>query len=470
MRKLTLCLAMAAAFIATGAVNAHALVESGWYAGHTTVEQQAIEDYLYKMSAQGTTPYAGDAATTADAVATEALVPSATGEVTADVAAQTTTADIAVGLLPDVFATTPAAVLYPSALGAFGVGFLIGTGINQKFLRIGLPDGAAPAGSVSNFDYLNGQLVLYPANYDFYFGATTDQAEYLYEAYLSGTTYRPVRWFNSPCQFTGFEPPPLARMRTNVPTTANCYVPATGGTAPITVMYPYFLKKDLLRLGIIHPYSASTDPAPNATVASPPDPGASPVGTALGPLLDSDGYDSLRQYLDWAKEPDRAPEEDPRKTGIPPKLSPEDQACQSTAVPGTDPGPRKPGTTGDERAGLVKQYTQVLNPGTNKKGTVNLYWGNKYGWGYRKIALKHGWNSQDDTWTSVALKTPTTITSNRGSTTSWKYDFVYTQNGTPCKRRVIVEYKVDPYFPRTGTHLAYNIITSFSAAAANLSP
>jgi len=193
---------------------------------------------------------------------------------------------------------------------------------------------------------------------------------------------------------------------------------------------------------------------------APADPGVATTRPAIAAALDGDGQDYTRAFIDWAQEPDRQPEEDPRKTGVPPKVAVKDRPClPSGSGPAPNPGDSKPATS------VVTTFTNVLNPATGKNVSVKLYWGTD-GWGYRHIVIKHGWTAKDAADTALALK-DRSPKPNGTRTTSWLYDYTYigSDRVTQCYRRVVLELGItDPSFPTPTKPAPKHIITSFAGA------
>lgn len=442
------------------ASSAGATASPGWMASHSEADQQAIVNYVYDTAPQGVVPYPGG--------------PAATGQQIADMAAAAADgheypllpefADEQLDLLGRSRLLPPPGpevpFLYPAAAGvaAFAAGWEIGTGLRAVFVKLWSPDNTSTGGSFT-WD----QLSWMPYGTEIYYGARVEQqpGAYLFHGWLNGTPFGPARWFEPPCAFSGYSGPAGARIENAVPSTARCVIPDTfpPEEAEILVDYPYLLQSDLRAMEPIRRYDQSRDGNPNAISPAPPDPGVAATRPDIEAALDGDGQDLQRAFIDWAREPDRQPEEDPRKTGAPPRVSDEDRPCvPSGSGPSADPGPSKPGTTGDPRSGVVSSFGGVRNPSTGKNVTVKLYWGDRT-WGYRHIVIGHGWTAKDVADTALALQ-DRSPTINRA--TSWRYYHTYTGSDgkTQCYRRVVVEFaKNDPTFSAPK-----HIITSFAGA------
>lgn len=97
------------------------------------------------------------------------------------------------------------------------------------------------------------------------------------------------------------------------------------------------------------------------------------------------------------------------------------------------------------------------NPQTGSRGvTIYLHHGTST-WGYRHIAIGHGWDSADDRAdTEKALWDPVPQPEPRSPTSNQFYYF-YLRGSVPCTRRVVVEFATAPRDPKPK-----HVITSFA--------
>jgi hypothetical protein len=444
--------------------TAGAYQDPGWYASQSTGNQHAIMDFLYDEGPQGVTPYAGDPATQATGMVNDLLQESPGDAGYGDLAAQLTRSEGVLGLIPE---TPPLAAPIPAALAleAFGAGWLIGTGANELFLHIGLPDGSAPSAPPGDFCYsaaCGGELSYRPYGAVIYYGATVQQSPgaYLYYGEQGGFSYTPARWFEQPCPFSGFSAPPDSRMQTGVASGVQCAYGTYGELrAPVSVDYPYVTVGDLEHLDMLHRYNQGADGSPTFTSPAPPDPGISTTEQRAQNALDGENP-TLRAWLAWENDPNKDPAEDPEKNK-PGTGYDDNDPCNPNGqgIPRYEPV-RKPGSTEtDPRTSLEQDFPDSVGA-DGQPTTVHLYWGTLLGFGYRHIAYKHGWGSGDIASTAEALQTLPTV---EGDTAT--YRDVYTgTGGVSCSRVVVVGLdNRDPSFapPPDNVPAPKGIITSY---------
>jgi hypothetical protein len=370
-----------------------------------------------------------------------------------------------VGLLPALAEMAPAAVVVG---GTAVVGVAIGTGIRKVFMKLTGPDESATGGTWSW-----NELTWEPYGTEIFFGATVQQrpGAYVYNAGYSGSSFPIARWFDSPCDFSGFSAPGGGRLQTHVSSLALCNEYSEADREfhlySVYVDYPYLLVSDLYPTGPFVPFDAEND-VPDYTTERPPDPGAEAVEGQLGTAMGAAGNELMREEIDWAETPGSQAAEEPIKVGAPPTTRPrEDRECKAYFgdAPGEDPGERAPGA--EEEAEDwdydVDSFEEVFNPLTRGTQTVKLRWGTK-AWGYRHVVIRHGWNAGSARRTRLALLTdpsPTPDTAHDSSRQSFLYfyDLPGAPEGIHCRQRVSVSYGTGGGMP-VGRH----IITSYVEA------
>jgi hypothetical protein len=446
-----------------GMCSASALAGSdpGWWASHSSEEQHAIVDYVYERSGHATVPYSGDAQALAETISQRAI-DSGSHEfpLAPELGGEEFSAVESVGLLSRIADVIPEVAL---GVATFGAGVAIGTGARKLFVELTAPDDAASGGTWT-WNELNWE----PYGTEIFFGAKVQQrpGAYVYNAGYAGSSFPIARWFEEPCEFSGFEPPTGARLQAHVSTSALCGVFDFGSLSwhyyPVYVDYPYLLLTDLHPVLPLRPFNAETD-LPDATVTTPPDPGAEAVESSLE-ALDGEGYELMRDQLDFALTPGAQEEEEPVRSDV--ALREEDRRCKEYFGdrPGSDPGARAPGAEG--RAADwdydMDSFEEVYNPLTRSNQTVKLRWGTTK-WGYRHIVIGHGWNAEAAERTSLALLTDTEPEPNPRD--PGRDSFLYYYNvpslpgGMHCRQRVSVSYRRDSIVP-----VARHIITSFIEA------
>lgn len=299
---------------------------------------------------------------------------------------------------------------------------------------------------------------------EIFFGARVQQSPGAY-LYNSNDSAGVIRWWEPPCSFSGFTAPAGARMQYAVPSTAACreWVRDVGNVDfPVLVDYPYLLESDVGPASPLRPIQAGD--VVDRWEPYPPDPGATAVEDRLD-ALDDDGNGLLRDQIDSVLTPGSQPEEDPARVGLPP--SEEDRACKTYFgdAPQADPGARSPQAdpSASDWDHDVDAFPGVFNPAARATQTVKLRWGTR-AWGYRHIALRHGWDSGAAARTQLALADPAPTVDFRrdpsGNSVRYVYEIPGLPNGMRCQQLVAVSYRTDVTVP-PGRH----IITSFVKGA-----
>ncbi len=145
--------------------------------------------------------------------------------------------------------------------------------------------------------------------------------------------------------------------------------------------------------------------------------------------------------------------------------SEEDHLCDRSTPLGSDPDPSRGTEPGDPRQYDVFRPAELLAPlapgfglpfASHDSKTAELRWGRAkwvaskgwMGWGYRKIAAKHGWAPVDAAETQAAMSRPPAAEYEDPAThdvASREYrGLPYQQNGVTCERVVIVAYLRSP--------------------------
>lgn len=285
-------------------------------------------------------------------------------------------------------------------------------------------------------------------------------------AYLYNDGGGVIRWWEPPCEFSGFMPAAGARMEYGVPSTAECneWVEGVGPRLfPVYVDYPYLLASDVRPLAPLRPYDSERDEATNF-VSPETDPGTEVVEESLPGVLDADGNELLRDELDYGLTPGSQEKEEPASDGT--KVTTEDRACKAwfEEAPGSDPGVRS--SEAEPRAADwdydVDEFEAVYNPLTRSTQTVKLRWGTPR-WGYRHIVIEHGWNTAMEARVALALQdpTPTADLSHdpTGESFLYRYQIPGLPTGRQCRQLVSVSYRSDGVVPA-----ARHIITTFLEA------
>jgi hypothetical protein len=176
------------------------------------------------------------------------------------------------------------------SIGSFELGWKIGSGINAKFLHIGIPqqtvDPAHARWELLEFENANSQS---------YYGATWPDTD-AWVAWFGYGGFDYNRWFQSPCTFTGFSPPSPFEVHGPVASTAGCAVWEGGvqHTYPVSVVWAQAPENALRAPGPIEPY---TNQPYQRSTAAPTPPAQSSVEDAIGAYLANHAL--LRQWLNY---------------------------------------------------------------------------------------------------------------------------------------------------------------------------
>lgn len=212
-------------------------------------------------------------------------------------------------------------------------------------------------------------------------------------------------------------------------------------------------------------FTITTNPGQDDMPVLVPRPGAEDAFNIFEASVIGTGLLALREDLpapDYNYAPDQVVSVDPpggtrvrRRSEVRVTTNPRDalddqsdNRCESSAKedPGTAPGSDKY---------TVKRRFTGRDPREASDQEIRLLWGDA-GWGFRHIAMRHGWTSADDTLTERALRDTSPWPQTE---TAYRYYAMYVDSstGARCTRKVVVEFKHESYAP-----LPKHIITSYS--------
>jgi hypothetical protein len=186
------------------------------------------------------------------------------------------------------------------AKGTFELGWKIGSGINAKFLHIGIPE-LTDDSAGGTWDRINWRT----ANELEYSGAHYP----VQEGWVAN--FGTDRWFAAPCPFTGFSPPPPFTVQGPVDSDAQCWAGAQG-YPQIKVLYAWAPENALLAPRPIEPY---TDQSYNRSTAAPDPPPQATVEQSVDSALAKPENAELRQWVNY--ELGSPSETDPTGVGLP---------------------------------------------------------------------------------------------------------------------------------------------------------
>ena len=180
------------------------------------------------------------------------------------------------------------------AVGTFEVGWKIGSGINAKFLHIGIPEATDPT-----VDYRWTEIRWADALSQTFAGAEWPAADgWLISMRQTCCSFDATnRWFDAPCPFSGFTPPAPFVVGGPVATTTQCY--GTGvppGYADASVRYGWASEDALTAAGPIEDYDSQSHT--KASPAPTPD-SQSTVEDAIEDELALPENELLLQWLNY---------------------------------------------------------------------------------------------------------------------------------------------------------------------------
>jgi hypothetical protein len=292
LRSAAVAVLVAIATVAISASTADASPDAGWWQSRSVEERQGIVNQYYGAAGQPM-PYPAQASIASGALTH--LRETTPDESRGALGTQFAKDGSAVALLPALERWVPRLARYgpPPVLAATVVIQIPAVG--KWLYSHWVVDVSDPPSQIT----VQGARYA-PPGYNIYYGATS-RGEWLLTGRIDDQTYNyGMRWFESPCPYSGLPTPPGARLRTNVPTTAHCRYPIDHypwyQTAPIYVDYPYLTDEDLR----LDDYPILT---PDGTLprdySTPGEPTPAPAQTEplLEDLLERDDHTELRRRL-----------------------------------------------------------------------------------------------------------------------------------------------------------------------------
>lgn len=294
IRSLTLIVALAAVALTLASLarpfSAHALIPDPDFWKQTAERQDTVNRLIYAESPQSI-PSSYSAMREAEEIlrAREQALPPANPQ-TPGIWQQLRTVTVRSSL------STPMRALgtVGLAVGTFEVGWKIGSGINAKFLHIGIPEATDPT-----VDYRWTEIRWADALSQTFAGAEWPAADgWLISMRQTCCSFDATnRWFDAPCPFSGFTPPAPFVVGGPVATTTQCY--GTGvppGYADASVRYGWASEDALTAAGPIEDYDSQSHT--KASPAPTPD-SQSTVEDAIEDELAQPENELLLQWLNY---------------------------------------------------------------------------------------------------------------------------------------------------------------------------
>jgi hypothetical protein len=398
------------------------------------------------------------------------------------------------------------------AVGVFEIGWRIGSGINAKFLRLGVPEEIPHTETDFRGNGRRQELVWHAAGHNPFAGRIIQPIDAFtwrrhtdsgfYDYWQTGTPERN-------CDMPRVAPPAGVTVVTTPFATATCY-----GIERLTDYHLGYVTED--DFGAPGPIEDYTGQPYDRSTGVPPAPPQTTVEQAIDTELDKPENELLRDWLNYqlgspgqtdpvtgdvnVPQPDVAPGESGEDfvndldelglTNIKIRIlsTPDlDAAFAEGAVVSVSPSPGTSVEPDDEVEVTINRTAQRPNngecdrssridPGVPPSGDefeltdtflgrdpdqgmaatdVPFRWGTE-GWGFRHVAIGHGWDHGDDrSDTQAALLDPTPEADQPGS---HRFYFFYVgPNRTPCTRRVVARFAT-----LSGEPGERGIITSFA--------
>lgn len=344
--------------------------------------------------------------------------------------------------------------------GTAELGWKIGTGIRTKILKLGLPD--PPQTKTSG---AGGTLQFRPAGYSSALNTTPLPADgWVLRWWYGSSEWTAVNlshgWGHACAYLTG--PPADFRVLPGYASIGWCENP------PVAVESYWLREQEFRAPGPPEDYTGQ--PFDRETLNWDDKPASkAELETRTRSALEGGDYPRAEAW--WSERLD------PRNHDT--ATDDDDPCALGDGGTGNDPGlDRGSGSTGDEFLRRYDQVPDAVYPASglpSVHGAVYLRWGvtspnvdntqiEWRGWGYRKIAAKHGWSAGDREATRLALldAVPTPDPRTPGRYTYLGAEYVGSNNAR-CRRIVVVEYErnqeeIDKSAPATA-----GIITSFGA-------
>jgi hypothetical protein len=327
---------------------------------------------------------------------------------------------------------------------AFEIGYLIGSGANAKFLRVGLPAKAPDLSAAPqrlSFYSTCSESSPCEIGSPYHDRATITEPAYVWQWDANwqspyGANYWTWRSNDSNCQHP---PPPPDAVRTFESTTSSSTCWGDPDLTSTTTS-AWWYQNDLPAAGPVEDYTGQ--PSTYQDWWPPTDPGYSTTETRTRTQLESGDYPALTQKLEYELGvPEVCDPVDPNVCNQPTTLREQERKCEVSDPTGQDPDPSTPTDQfAAAQYATVTPFTRTDTNGQSVTTALKVGWTGPSiitewkGWGWRHVAAKHGWGPADIAATQAALLDTPTLSNGRFQYTGPDYS----QNGVICQRRVVV--------------------------------
>jgi hypothetical protein len=330
-------------------------------------------------------------------------------------------------------------------LAAFDVGYLIGSGVNAKFLRVGLPAkspnvsaapqqlifaaSCSPTSPCSIGSAYHDQTTITQPAYIWHWDAAWDSP--------FGANWWSWRSNDGDCQHPS-PPPDAPNSFETVASSSTCFGdPDQTGTTTSAWWY----QDDLRATTPVQDYAG--EPWDHVDWWPPADPGVPTTTTRTRTELESNRYPLLNEKIEYeVGVPDACDPVDSNVCNPPETDRAQERKCDLSSPENGDPDPL---VSTDQYAAAqystVTSFTRTpLGGGSPINTALKVGWTGPSvkkewdGWGWRHVAAKHGWGPADAIATQAALLNAPTLINGRLQYVGPEYS----QNGVVCQRRVVV--------------------------------